>query len=116
MNRPKRVRCSVYKIDQKGVKTKLSEGEGTNSADFSANYAYFVNNYSNANTPAVITVNETKSKKVLRVLQDNAALREKLANTSFSKKEFFKVHTASDIELPGSLNRSISMNRRNIRC
>lgn len=93
------LRRSVYKIDQKGVKTKLSEGEGTNSADFSANYAYFVNNYSNANTPAVITVNETKSKKVLRVLQDNAALREKLANTSFSKKEFFKVHTASDIEL-----------------
>ena len=91
------LRRSVYKIDQKGVKTKLSEGEGTNSADFSANYAYFVNNYSNANTPAVITVNETKSKKVLRVLQDNAALREKLANTSFSKKEFFKVHTASDI-------------------
>ena len=56
------LRRSVYKIDQKGVKTKLSEG-GTNSADFSANYAYFVNNYSNANTPAVITVNETKSKK-----------------------------------------------------
>ena len=55
--------------------------------------------YLYANTPAVITVNETKSKKVLRVLQDNAALREKLANTSFSKKEFFKVHTASDIEL-----------------
>lgn len=93
------LRRSVYKIDQKGVKTKLSESEGTNSADFSANYAYFVNNYSNANTPAVITVNETKSKKVLRVLQDNAALREKLANTSFSKKEFFKVHTASDYEL-----------------
>ena len=93
------LRRSVYKIDQKGVKTKLSENEGTNSADFSANYAYFVNNYSNANTPAVITVNETKSKKVLRVLQDNAALREKLASTSFSKKEFFKVHTASDIEL-----------------
>ena len=93
------LRRSVYKIDQKGVKTKLSESEGTNSADFSANYAYFVNNYSNANTPAVITVNETKSKKVLRVLQDNAALREKLASTSFSKKEFFKVHTASDIEL-----------------
>lgn len=93
------LRRSVYKIDQKGVKTKLSEQEGTNSADFSANYAYFVNTYSNANTPAKITVNETKSKKVLRVLEDNAALKEKLANASFSKKEFFKVRTASDYEL-----------------
>ncbi|WP_455637753.1 S9 family peptidase [Parabacteroides sp.] len=93
------IRRAVYKIDAKGVKTKLSEAEGTNSADFSANYAYFVNTYSNANTPAKITVNETKSKKVLRVLEDNAALKEKLANTSFSKKEFIKVHTASDYEL-----------------
>lgn len=93
------LRRSVYKIDAKGVKTKLTDAEGTNSADFSANYAYFVNTWSNANTPAKITVNETKTKKELRVLQDNAALKEKLANTSFSKKEFFKVHTASDYEL-----------------
>ena len=93
------LRRSVYKIDAKGVKTKLTDAEGTNSADFSDNFAYFVNTWSNANTPARITVNETKSKKELRVLQDNAALKEKLANTSFSKKEFFKVHTASDYEL-----------------
>lgn len=93
------LRRSVYKIDAKGVKTKLTDEEGTNSADFSANYAYFVNTYSNANTPAKITVNETKTKKPLRVLEDNAALKEKLAGTSFSKKEFFKVHTASDYEL-----------------
>lgn len=93
------LRRSVYKIDAKGVKTKLTDAEGTNSADFSDNYAYFVNTWSNANTPAKITVNETKTKKELRVLQDNAALKEKLANTSFSKKEFFKVHTASDYEL-----------------
>ncbi len=93
------LRRAVYKIDRKGVKTKLTDGVGTNRATFSANYAYFVNNYSNANTPAVITVNETKTKKVLRTLQDNAALRETLANFSFSKKEFFKITTASDIEL-----------------
>lgn len=93
------LRRSVYKIDAKGVKTKLTDAEGTNSADFSDNYAYFVNTWSNANTPAKITVNETKTKKELRVLQDNAALKDKLANTSFSKKEFFKVHTASDYEL-----------------
>ena len=93
------LRRSVYKIDQKGVKTKLSTEEGTNSANFSANYAYFVNTYSNVNSPAVVSVNETKTKKVLRVLQDNTALREKLAGVAFSPKEFFKVHTASDLEL-----------------
>lgn len=93
------LRRSVYKIDPKGVKTKLSAEEGTNSATFSDNFAYYVNRYSNANTPAKITVNETKTKKVLRTLQDNAALRDKLAGYAYGKKEFMKVRTASDYEL-----------------
>ena len=93
------IRRAIYKVDAKGVKTKLSAQEGTNNATFSDNFAYFVNSYSNANTPVKITVNETKSNKILRVLQDNARLADKLAGYSYGKKEFFKVHTASDFEL-----------------
>ena len=93
------IRRAIYKIDAKGVKTKLTDGVGTNHADFSRNFAYFVNTYSNANTPARITVNETKTKKELRVLQDNAPLRNKLAQYAFAKKEFTKVTTASGYEL-----------------
>lgn len=90
---------AVYKIDAKGVKTKLSTEKGTNNAQFSANFAYYVNRYSNANTPMKITVNETKTKKVLRTLQDNAALNERLAKYNFAKKEFFTVNTVSGVEL-----------------
>lgn len=93
------LRRAVYKIDAKGVKTRLTPKEGTNSAAFSANYAYFVNRYSNANTPMRITVNETKSRKVLRTLQDNAELRERLAQYRFGKKEFFTLTTKSGFEL-----------------
>lgn len=93
------IRRAIYKIDAKGVKTKLSTQEGTNNATFSDNFAYYVNSYSNANTPVKITVNETKSNKILRTLEDNARLTEKLAGYSYGKKEFFKVHTASDYEL-----------------
>lgn len=93
------IRRAVYKVDAKGVKTKLSAQEGTNNATFSHNFAYYVNQYSNANTPVMITVNETKSNKVLRVLQDNARLADKLAGYSFAKKEFIKVRTATDYEL-----------------
>lgn len=93
------LRRAVYKIDAKGVKTRLTPEEGTNSAAFSANYAYFVNRYSNANTPMRITVNETKSRKVLRTLQDNAELRERLAQYHFGKKEFFTLTTKSGFEL-----------------
>lgn len=93
------LRRAVYKIDAKGVKTRLTPEEGTNSAAFSTNYAYFVNRYSNANTPMKITVNETKSRKVLRTLQDNAELRERLAQYRFGKKEFFTLTTKSGFEL-----------------
>ena len=93
------IRRAIYKIDAKGVKTKLSTQEGTNNATFSDNFAYYVNQYSNANTPVKITVNETKSNKALRVLQDNARLIDKLAGYSYAKKEFIKVRTASDYEL-----------------
>ena len=93
------LRRSVYKIDAKGVKTKLSTAVGTNQASFSANYAYFVNRYSNANTPVRITVNETRTKKELRVLQDNAALRDRLSGYAFAKKEFLTIHTASGYDL-----------------
>lgn len=93
------IRRSVYKIDAKGVKTKLSAETGTNDADFSSNFAYFVNTFSNAATPARITVNETKTRKSLRVLQDNAALKEKLAGYAVSPKEFIQIETPSGYEL-----------------
>ncbi|MDR1407027.1 MAG: S9 family peptidase [Tannerella sp.] len=93
------LRRSVYKVDGKRVKTRISTQTGTNSAGFSANFAYFVNRFSNAATPVTITVNETKTGKVLRTLQDNAALKEKLKEYAFSPKEFIRVETASGFEL-----------------
>ena len=93
------MRRSVYRIDAKGNKTKLSASEGTNSAVFNSNFAYYVNYYSHANSPSRITVNETKSQKELRVLQDNLALKSLLADLSYSPKEFMTVQTASGYDL-----------------
>lgn len=93
------LRRAVYKIDAKGRKTKLSKQVGTNTAQFSRNFAYYINTYSSTQTPAVITVNEVKSGKVLRTLIDNAQLKERLATYSFSPKEFTTVKTASGQEL-----------------
>ena len=93
------LRRAVYKTDAKGVKTKLSAGEGTNHAQFSDNFAYYLNLYSTISTPVSITVNETKTGKVLRVLQDNAALKKRLAEYNLPRKTFLKIHTASEAEL-----------------
>lgn len=95
------MRRAIYKIDAKGRKTKLSTREGTNSAMFSTNFAYYINTYSSTENPAVITVNETKTGKVLRTLIDNAELTNRLASHRFSQKEFIKVETASGYELNG---------------
>lgn len=93
------MRRSVYRVDAKGNKTKLSAAAGTNSAVFSNNFAYYVNYHSTANNPSKITVCETKSQKELRVLQDNAALRSVLAEHAYSPKEFMTVETVSGYEL-----------------
>ncbi len=93
------LRRSVYRIDAKGNKTKLSAIEGTNRAVFNSNFAYYVNYYSDANSPSRITVNETKSQKELRVLQDNAALKSALAELAYSPKEFMTVQTVSGYDL-----------------
>lgn len=104
------LRRGIYKIDAKGVKTKLSVEEGMNNAAFSDNFAYFVNTYSNANMPARITVNETKTKKPLRTLVDNADLKSKLAGYSFAKKEFMKINTASGYELNAWMVKPVNFN------
>ena len=93
------LRRSVYSIDAKGKKTRLSTLQGTNSATFSANFTYYVNRFTSSNVPTRISVHETKSGKELRVLQDNAALKSKLAEYAFSNKEFLTITTATGEEL-----------------
>jgi dipeptidyl-peptidase-4 len=93
------LRRSVYSIDTKGKKTKISVREGTNSAQFSKNYACYVNTFTNTRTPAITTVHETKTGKLLRTVQDNEHLKEKLGGYAFSQKEFTTLTLASGEEL-----------------
>ncbi|MCC8147010.1 MAG: S9 family peptidase [Bacteroidales bacterium] len=82
------MRRSVYKIDIKGNKTKLSALEGTNNATFSRGFKYYVNNYSNVTTPTLITLHDQKGKQLF-VLNDNAAVKNRLQEFRFNTKEFF---------------------------
>ncbi|MDR2086774.1 MAG: S9 family peptidase [Dysgonamonadaceae bacterium] len=82
------LRRSVYKVDAKGVKTKLSSETGTNQASFSANFRYFANHFSNTETPGYTGIYDEKGKELVRT-NDNAALRSRLADTRFPQKEFF---------------------------
>ena len=93
------MRRSVYAIDAKGKKTRLSTQTGDNSASFSANYAYYVNRYSSVDQPTITAVYETKSGKELRMIQDNAKLQAKLAEYAVAPKKFITITTATGEEL-----------------
>lgn len=90
---------AIYKVDiLKGTKTKLSKKTGYNTASFSSNGKYFVNNWSNTINPAYITLNDASGKE-LRVLEDNKDLKNKLSTLGLAKKEFITVKGADGTSL-----------------
>ncbi|MDR2843102.1 MAG: S9 family peptidase [Candidatus Symbiothrix sp.] len=93
---------AIYKVDAKGVKTKLSSKTGTNNARFSSNFHYFVHTFSNTATPNQYAIYDNKGKE-LSVLNDNAAIQNCLSEVQFSPKEFFTFTTDNGDALNGWL-------------
>ncbi len=82
----------VYAIGLNGKKKQaLADKEGTNSADFSANFSNFIHTYSNTTTPYRFTLNSAKDGKQIRVIKDNQALKDLYAGYDISPKEFFEI-------------------------
>ncbi|MDR1526346.1 MAG: S9 family peptidase [Dysgonamonadaceae bacterium] len=94
------LRRSIYKIDRKGVKTKLSTQTGVNRADFNTNFNYWVNHFSNVTTPNIISIRNEKGKE-LCVLNDNANVGKQLSEVRFSPKTFFTFTNDAGDELNG---------------
>lgn len=79
---------NIYSIKLNGdSKKRLSPKDGVNNAEFSSTFKYFINTNSSAATPHYITINSNSGKE-LRLLKDNANLKERLKNYNISKKEF----------------------------
>lgn len=89
----------LYCIDFKGKKkTKLTEKPGTYTAAFSNNSKYYILTFTDANTPPVYTLHTSKG-KLLKTLQDNADLRERMAQYGVGRKTFGSFTTALGTEL-----------------
>ncbi len=90
---------NLYRVDLNGgKKTRISQRLGSNRVQFSANFEYYVNTFNDVKTPNLITVNDAKGKEI-RVLQDNALLKERAREYGFTTPEFFRF-TAEEIVLP----------------
>lgn len=85
--------------DGKDMK-KLSTQTGYNDADFSSNYHYYISTFSDAETPNYITLHNSDGKQ-LRVLEDNAALKDTLSHFNLGKKKFFAFTTSQGVNLNG---------------
>ena len=91
---------AIYKIDKKGKKTGLSEKQGTNDAHFSRTMKYYINTFSNLQTPPVTTINDNNG-KTLKTLINNNALQQSLAQYDLPTKEFFTFNTSQGVSLNG---------------
>lgn len=90
----------VYKIGLKGnSKMALSNELGTNEATFSPNFDYYIRTFSSANQATTYTLNEVKSGKELKIIQNNAALTSRLKEYNLPAKEFFVLKTNQGNEL-----------------
>lgn len=84
----------VYKISLDGKKkVKLSQRVGTNSATFSPDFTYFISTYSSATVPTTYFLNNSKDGKQVQLIEDNAALAEKVKKYNLPTKEFFELTT-----------------------
>ena len=90
----------VYVAHQNGKTERLTAREGYNSATFCAGYKYFINTWSDINTPVVYTLNNN-SGKVLSTLVDNKGLKEKLAAYDLGTRELFSFTTSEGVKLNG---------------
>lgn len=90
----------VYSITLSGKKTLLGKSNGTNRAEFTPAYSYFVHTWSDANTPPEVALYNSNG-KILRMLENNSELKTSMGNFELTKKEFFKFTTSAGTELNG---------------
>lgn len=90
----------VCATNVKGKTTVLTQKTGWNSAIFSTNCKYFVNSWSDANTPPVYTIFDNSGKQTATLIE-NRTLKEKVDAYGLPQKEMFTMKTADGIELNG---------------
>ena len=93
------LRRNVFSVGIDGKKpVKINTLQGMNDAVFSSGYQYFINKYSNANTPLQVGLYNAKG-QLVRMLEDNAGLAEKTKEYGFVQKELITIETQSGVKM-----------------
>ena len=99
----------VYVTAKNGKTTCLTNKEGWNTALFSSDFKYFVNQWSDCNTPYMAQLCDATG-KALTTMVDNNALKEQLAPYGISRREFFTFTTSEGVKLNGVMIKPADFN------
>jgi dipeptidyl-peptidase-4 len=90
----------VFRIGLDGKnKVRMSKNVGTSKATFSPNFQYYINTFSSATQPTTYTLNDAKTGKEIKIIENNEVLASKLKAYNLPVKEFFVLKTEKGNEL-----------------
>jgi dipeptidyl-peptidase-4 len=89
----------LYSVKLNGDgKKKLTDSTGVHYITFNNNHSFYMDVFSSINSPSYSRMHRANGKH-LRTLEDNAALRDRLANYDISRAEFSTLKTSQGTEL-----------------
>ncbi len=98
-NRESEIQQHIYAVKLNGKNLQqLSNKPGTHDAEFSNNFRYYTDTWSDANNPFIYSLYRNDG-TLLRTLEDNSSLKKKMQEYGFSRKEFIRIPVSDSLEL-----------------
>jgi dipeptidyl-peptidase-4 len=98
----------LYSIRYDGSgKKRLTQAAGFHDIDMSTNTAYYIDRYSNVQTPQQVELCNAQGKR-LKLLEDNRSVNEFTGTHFYSTKVFFKFRTTDGADLDGYMVRPMN--------
>ncbi len=92
----------LYSVSMDGkAKTRLSTAKGTHGINFSPDFSYYLDTYSDANTPLSVGLHTAPAGKLVKMLETNDDLKNRLKEYNLTRKEFFQFATPDKTTLNG---------------
>ena len=93
------IQKQLYSISITGKnKKRLSQGAGTHQISFNPSFTYYIDDYHTASQAPVYSLNHADG-RLIKVLEDNKALKTKLESYQIVAKSFFEITTEKGIKL-----------------
>ena len=82
-------------------KVRLTKENGTHIINASPDFQYYLDYFSAANTPLTVSLHSGKDGKLIKILEDNAGLKNNVAQYEISPLQFFDFKTSENVSLNG---------------